>query len=71
MGGFFAPDPPSAPAPAVVAATPAVDAAAAETEERLAAINRNRRGLAGTIATSETGLLQASPGRAGKTLLGD
>lgn len=71
MGGFFAPDPPSAPAPAVVTTTTTTDTTAAETEERLAAINRNRRGLAGTIATSETGLLQSSAGRAGKTLLGD
>lgn len=71
MGGFFAPDPSSTPAPTVVAAATATDVTANETEERLATINRNRRGLAGTIATSETGLLQGTPARAGKTLLGD
>lgn len=70
MGGFFAPDPPSPPAPVVVAASgtnPEAEAAA----ERLEAINRNRRGMAGTIATSETGVLQPGAGRAAKTLLGD
>ncbi len=69
MGGFFAPDPPSPPAP--VALPPAPDPQAQATEERLNAINRNRRGLMGTIATSETGLLQASGNRIAKTLLGE
>jgi len=71
MGGFFAPDPPSSPAPAPVVLPPAPDPTAEATAERLEAINRNRRGLAGTIATSETGLLQQSGGRAAKTLLGE
>ncbi|KIL97452.1 hypothetical protein CCC_00513 [Paramagnetospirillum magnetotacticum MS-1] len=71
MGGFFAPDPPSPPAPVVLPATPSPEDAAAS--ERLDAINRNRRGLLGTIATSETGVLQSagSGNRTGKTLLGE
>jgi hypothetical protein len=69
MGGFFAPDPPSSPAPVVVA--PTTDPEAEAAAERLEAINRNRRGMAGTIATSETGVLQSSTGRPAKTLLGD
>jgi len=70
MGGFFSSDPPAAaPAPVVLPAAP--DPAAEATAERLEAINRNRRGLMGTIATSETGLLQPSGNRAAKTLLGE
>jgi hypothetical protein len=69
MGGFFAPDPPSSPAPVVVPTAP--DPETEATAERLDAINRNRRGLMGTIATSETGLLQPSGSRAAKTLLGE
>ncbi len=67
MGGFFAPDPPSPPPPPPVVVTdPEAEAAQARQE----AIARNRRGLAGTIATSETGLLQPSQG-VGKSLLGE
>ncbi|EME70394.1 hypothetical protein H261_08728 [Paramagnetospirillum caucaseum] len=69
MGGFFASDPPPAPAPVVLPPSPDPEAEAAE--ERRNAISRNRRGLMGTIATSETGLLQPSGDRAAKTLLGD
>lgn len=69
MGGFFAPDPPSSPAPVVL--PPATDPEAEAAEERVNAINRNRRGLLGTIATSETGLLQTEGKRAGKSLLGE
>jgi hypothetical protein len=69
MGGFFSPDPPSSPAPVVL--PPATDPADAAAAERLEAINRNRRGLLGTIATSETGVLQSPGGRTAKTLLGE
>ncbi len=67
MGGFFAPDPPPPPPPPPPA-TPDPEAAAAE--ERLLSIGRNRRGLHGTIATSEAGVLQPRTA-AGKTLLGE
>ncbi|WP_043745535.1 hypothetical protein [Paramagnetospirillum magneticum] len=71
MGGFFSPDPPSPPAPVVL--PPSTSAEDSATADRLDAINRNRRGLLGTIATSETGVLQssASGNRAAKTLLGE
>ena len=70
MGGFFAPDPPS---PAPVSAPVAVpDTTAADTQARLDAIDRNRRGLYGTIATSDAGALQtSSPAGSGKSLLGE
>lgn len=71
MGGFFAPDPPAVPAPAPVVLPPAPDPEAAAAEERLDAVNRNRRGLLGTIATSDVGLLQPGGNRAGKSLLGE
>ncbi len=68
MGGFFAPDPPPpAPASPPVAVVAANDGA---TQARLDAVERNRRGLYGTIATSDSGLLQ-SQAPAGKSLLGD
>ena len=72
MGGFFAPDPP-APAPAPVAVPVAApDTTAADTQARLDAIDRNRRGLYGTIATSDAGVLQSdSPAATGKSLLGE
>ncbi|OAN50360.1 hypothetical protein A6A04_01800 [Paramagnetospirillum marisnigri] len=68
MGGFFTPDPPppSPPPPPVIVTDPEAEAAQARQD----AIARNRRGLAGTIATSETGLLQPSQG-VGKSLLGE
>jgi hypothetical protein len=49
---------------------PAPDPETAAAEERLQAINRNRRGLHGTIATSDSGVLQPRT-PAGKTLLGE
>ncbi len=71
MGGFFTPDPPApapAPAPAPIATT---DTAAADAQTRLDAIDRNRRGLYGTIATSDAGVLQPSDTTTGKSLLGE
>ncbi|MHB0664026.1 hypothetical protein, partial [Roseomonas mucosa] len=79
MGGLF-----SVPKPVVVA-TPvlpqqaAADASAgaanaATTEARQDGAERRRRGLAGTIATSERGVLSplpALPAAARKTLLGE
>ncbi|MBI3443835.1 MAG: hypothetical protein HY055_00320 [Magnetospirillum sp.] len=70
MGGFFAPDPPATPAPIVL--PPVVNPDAAAAQERLDAIERNRRGLLGTIATSENGVLQTQASvPVGKTLLGE
>ncbi|CCG41974.1 hypothetical protein [Magnetospirillum molischianum] len=68
MGGFFAPSSPSIPAPVVVAspATTTDD----EAKTRQETIDRNRRGLYGTIATSDTGLL-SSRRQGGKSLLGE
>ena len=70
MGGFFAPDPPPpAPASPPVAVVAANDGA---TQARLDAVERNRRGLYGTIATSDAGVLQSdSPAATGKSLLGE
>lgn len=69
MGGFFAPDPPAPPPPPPPAPPPA-DSEAEAAKARQDTIERNRRGLSGAIATSETGLLQ--PRRpAGKSLLGE
>lgn len=56
MGGFFsAPSSPPSPPP-----LPVVDPAAEERARRLEAIDRRRRGRAGTIATSERGVLSDS-----------
>jgi hypothetical protein len=70
MGGFF-----SSPSVASVAPLPAPppppDPTAAATQERLDAIERNRRGLYGTIATSDKGLLQPAAATQGKSLLGE
>nr|WP_039852080.1 hypothetical protein [Magnetospirillum fulvum] len=69
MGGFFAPSSSPSPAPVVVAPTPDTsteDAAKARQET----VERNRRGLYGTIATSESGLL-SSRASGGKSLLGE
>ncbi|MDO8606943.1 MAG: hypothetical protein Q7R40_10435 [Phaeospirillum sp.] len=68
MGGFFSPDPPPAPAP--IAPIVTADPAIAETQARQDAIDRNRRGLHGTIATSERGVLQPSAAPQ-KNLLGE
>ncbi|RAU23820.1 hypothetical protein CU669_01650 [Paramagnetospirillum kuznetsovii] len=68
MGGFFAPDPPSPPPSPPPA--PVIDTQADAAQQRLETIERNRRGLYGTIATSEAGVLQPATST-GKTLLGD
>lgn len=70
MGGIMsAPSAPAAvPAPAPVAETPVVD----ETQMRLDAIERNRRGRTSTIQTSERGLVNLNANAAQKkTLLGE
>jgi len=64
---FSAPKPPPLPPP-----PPLPDPDADERQRRLAAIERRRRGRAGTIATSERGLLALAidaPRR--KSLLGE
>ncbi len=56
MGGFF-----SAPSPAPLPPPPpAPDPAEDERKRRLEAIERRRRGRAGTIATSDRGVLEQS-----------
>ncbi|SEH45207.1 hypothetical protein [Magnetospirillum fulvum] len=71
MGGFFAPSSSSSPAPVVVAATTAADTSADDAAKtRQETVERNRRGLYGTIATSETGLLKPRV-QGGKSLLGE
>lgn len=72
MGGFFAPDPPSPPPPAPVPSVPAApDPEIAAAQARQDTIDRNRRGLLGTIATSENGVLLPQPTGGAKTLLGE
>ncbi|MGB0670900.1 MAG: hypothetical protein ACPGNT_05345 [Rhodospirillales bacterium] len=76
MGGFF-----SSPAPAPLpplpqpepepAPDPAAEAAEAERQARIDNLERRRRGRAGTITTSDRGLLDDGSGRSGKTLLGE
>lgn len=81
MGGLFsAPKPVELPPPAPVAAAESVADAASRNEQaaeeagraaRLRAVERARRGLAGTIATSARGVLDPLPTAAArKTLLG-
>jgi len=77
MGGFFAPSSSPSPAPVVVAApvvpsTPAAPISTADDEAkaRQETIERNRRGLYGTIATSDAGLLSPRS-QGGKSLLGE
>jgi hypothetical protein len=66
MGSFFrSPSPPPAPP---LPALPKPDPEAEARKERLAALERRRRSRAGTIATSERGLLR--PPVEGKRLLG-
>ncbi len=71
MGTLFAP--PSPPPPIQVPKLPApADPDAAEREQRLAAVERLRRGRRATVKTSARGLLatnDTTPGR--KTLLGE
>lgn len=62
----------AAPAPAPLPTTPPPDPAEAARAARLEALERRRRGLAGTIAGSAKGFLQAGEGgTARKTLLGE
>ncbi len=73
MGGLFrAPKPvivapPPAPAPVAVAPTPVQAQQAAQVESQA----RSRRGLEGTIATSDRGVLAPLPAVARKSLLGE
>jgi len=66
MGSLFrSPAPPPPPVPALPQPDPEEDAR----KERLAALERRRRGRAGTIQTSDRGVLR--PPLEGKRLLGD
>lgn len=71
MGGFFggSSNPPAPPPPMPVAVDPEVEAR----KLRLETIDRNRRGRAGMIATSERGVLDLATAQAGngKRLLGE
>ncbi|MGG5887982.1 hypothetical protein ACLF3G_12660 [Falsiroseomonas sp. HC035] len=85
MGGLFkAPKPAVSAADASVAASQAAQGAAAQAaateaaaeetarQARLRALERARRGVSGTIATSARGVLDPAPGFAArKTLLGE
>lgn len=79
MGGFmsiFSPPSPPPPPPVavpVITAAPVVDTVAEdERKARLAAVARNRAGMAGTVATSNRGVLSPASGiGARKTLLGE
>lgn len=65
---FSAPKPPPPPPPPL----PLPDLDEEERQRRLAAIERRRRGRAGTIATSERGLLALADGAPRrKSLLGE
>ncbi|MBI2235767.1 MAG: hypothetical protein HYU60_02220 [Magnetospirillum sp.] len=63
LGGGQAPSPPPAP-------LPQPDPEATARQQRLDAMERNRRGRYGTIATSDRGLLEPVAGT-GKSLLGE
>ncbi len=69
MGGFFSvPKPPPPPPPP----PPAPDTDAEDRKLRLEALDRRRRGRAGTINTSDRGLLATSnTGGHRKSLLGE
>lgn len=74
MGGLFKAKTPSSPqvTPSAAAATAAAAAEAAESERRKEALARARTGRAGTITTSDRGLLTTAdwlPER--KSLLGE
>ncbi|TAN57877.1 MAG: hypothetical protein EPN26_02170 [Rhodospirillales bacterium] len=80
MGGFMSifsppsPPPPPPPPPIVIPpAAPVTDAAEDENRKaRLSAVARNRAGMAGTVATSQRGVLTPVSGTAQrKTLLGE
>ncbi len=64
MGGFFSPPsvPPLPPSP------PPIDTGAEERKRRVEAIDRRRRGRAGTVVTSERGVLEnALPSKTSST----
>jgi hypothetical protein len=66
MGSLFrTPSPPPLPPPTLPKPDPEEEAR----KERLAALERRRRGRAGTVATSERGVLR--PWSPGKELLGE
>ncbi len=70
MGGFFsAPSPPPPPPP--ISLPPQPDPTEEERKQREDLMDRQRRGRAGLIATSDRGFMAppATPGR--KTLLGE
>ena len=67
MGSLFGSSTPPAPPP--MPTLPAPDPEEDARRERLAALERRRRGRAGTVATSDRGLLQPAAG--GKRLLGE
>lgn len=67
MGSLFGSSSPPALPP--VPALPTPDPEEEARKERLIALERRRRGRAGTIATSERGILQPVSG--GKRLLGE
>ena len=70
MGSLFRA--PAPPPPPPLPAIPRPDPEDEARRERLAALERRRRGRAGTIATSERGVLRADPlAAAGKRLLGE
>lgn len=70
MGGLLGGNQPSSPPPTPLPPTTAADPEEEARKERLEAISRNRRGLFGTIATSERGVLDTSDGQP-KSLLGE
>ncbi len=66
MGSLFSSPSP----PPVYTPPPATDPEAEAREARLEALARRRRGRAGTVATTERGLLTTSGEGGGKSLLG-
>ncbi len=62
---------PSAPPAPYTEPAPTADPDAEAREARLGAMERRRRGRAGTVVTSERGLLASDGNLAGKTLLGE
>ncbi len=74
MGGMFSSPKPPAPPPLPDPGVEEAKLAAEEREERLADIDRRRRGRSGTVNTSWKGIgqLRQNPGEdTGKQLLGD
>lgn len=70
MGGFFsAPSPPSPPPP--ISLPSPIDPAVEETKQRQDLVDRQRRGRAGLVATSERGLMGPNDAPGHKTLLGE